>query len=580
MMKWLSIVTVLIVLASKILHMEAGKGLLNELIAIPTCNTIILGSTVFPCANHYQRNCPQLPQNEPNPGAWMRRNCLDPTRPTVVTPYFNRSDTVFNHTRTQGEGVVLKCRINRFNNNFILKWTKRDTGSTLSEPIFNSNMETQINSHRSFSMVRSSDNQSVTAELRISRLGPNDAGVYRCVFQQISGFESGSDLSGEQLYRIDVRYPARVRSIGPRIAPFWSSDQPDKFYFNETANITLTCIADGYPRPAVTWRLHGYPSLSERMNSFTDVDGSLYIPKITRNYSGIYLCSARNSLNRRKSTRRVELIVQYPPQSEQSYEVHKRSAGRYLLLQGSFTGLPSPTYHWLKNGKLLSARNNSSEAVSGRKLVIVGIEPGSHYANYTCVATNILGSASVKFEVNGSPYPPVILNKQALSTRRRSFNLSWSPGLNLQNDIPVTSYRLLYRRLEIKSEGNEMQVIYYPNDAPNSINLPGNVLKYYLTELKENSTYETEVCPINDFGKGDCANYTFYTPNENRIISQTTLEQTENSAEISPETKSLPSTGRASCSTSPSIGCMSILVMLALFCTLDRPTDLLPNDKT
>ncbi|XP_030833919.1 limbic system-associated membrane protein [Strongylocentrotus purpuratus] len=577
-----SILTVFLVVASKVLYLQAGKSFRNDLIAIPTCNTIILGSTVFPCANRYQRNCPELPLNEPNPGAWMRRNCLDPTRPTVITPFFNRSNTVFNHTRTQGENVVLRCRVNRFNDKFILKWTKRDKGSEFSEPIFSSNMKTPINSRRNFSMVYSPDNQSVTAELRIFQLGPNDAGVYRCVFQQISGFGSRSDLSDEQVYRITVRYPAKVRGIGPRMAPFWSWDQPGRIYVNETDNITLTCIADGFPTPIVLWQLQDYPSLSEKINSYTDLDGSLYLPQITRNYSGTYTCAARNILNRRRSSSRtVELVVQYPPQSDQSYVERKVGAGRYVLLQGLFTGLPIPTYHWLKNGKPLSTRNNSPEAVSGRKLVIVGLEPAEHYANYTCVATNVLGSASITFDVNGRPYPPTILNRKRFGARRRSFELSWSPGLNAVHIIPVTSYNLLYRRVEIKSVGNVMKVNYYPNDAPNSVILAGSlsegVRRFYLTELKENSTYETAVCPMNAYGKGECANFTFFTPTEDMIVSPTIIEETENPAELSPAPKSLPvSTGRASCRVAPS--CLLTMIALAVFCISNM--EILQYEKT
>ena len=86
----------------------------------------------------------------------------------------------------------------------------------------------------------------------------------------------------------------------------------------EGQNTTLTCISVGHPPPQVQWRnLNG--SLSDRVSitnmsmstnegNITRVTVDLILTRVSREDTGVYVCSAANLLN--IATRNVSLIVQ------------------------------------------------------------------------------------------------------------------------------------------------------------------------------------------------------------------------------------------------------------------------------
>ena len=89
-------------------------------------------------------------------------------------------------------------------------------------------------------------------------------------------------------------------------------------YIQERENITVRCIGVGHPPPLVQWRkLNG--SLSDRVSStnmsmstnegnVTRVTVDLTLTTVSREDTGIYVCSASNLLN--TVTRNISLVVQ------------------------------------------------------------------------------------------------------------------------------------------------------------------------------------------------------------------------------------------------------------------------------
>ena len=86
----------------------------------------------------------------------------------------------------------------------------------------------------------------------------------------------------------------------------------------EGQNTTLTCIGVGHPPPLVQWRKLN-ESLSDRVSianmamstnkgNITRVTVDLILTRVSREDTGVYVCSAANLLN--IATRNVSLIVQ------------------------------------------------------------------------------------------------------------------------------------------------------------------------------------------------------------------------------------------------------------------------------
>ena len=74
--------------------------------------------------------------------------------------------------------------------------------------------------------------------------------------------------------------------------------------------LELSCVAGGYPIPTVNWtRVDGLPESSK-----VGPNGTLIIPQLKKGDGGKYLCTAKNSME--KKTYPVSLELQFPVDSK------------------------------------------------------------------------------------------------------------------------------------------------------------------------------------------------------------------------------------------------------------------------
>ena len=71
----------------------------------------------------------------------------------------------------------------------------------------------------------------------------------------------------------------------------------------EGNNITITCEATGIPLPTIVWTFSGTVLMSDSVNITTTVNGdvlrvteTLTIMNVSREHTGVYTCSANNSV--------------------------------------------------------------------------------------------------------------------------------------------------------------------------------------------------------------------------------------------------------------------------------------------
>ncbi|XP_011829496.1 PREDICTED: pregnancy-specific beta-1-glycoprotein 3-like [Mandrillus leucophaeus] len=119
--------------------------------------------------------------------------------------------------------------------------------------------------------------------LIVPNITRNDTGPYECEIWDRVGSIPGDPIT------LDVLYGPHVPSI---LSPFT--------YYHTGENLYLTCFADSNPPAEYSWTING---------KFVQSGQQLSIPKVTEKHSGLYGCSARNSVtdSERSTFKRIKV---------------------------------------------------------------------------------------------------------------------------------------------------------------------------------------------------------------------------------------------------------------------------------
>ncbi|KAM8874899.1 neuronal growth regulator 1 isoform 2-T2 [Spinachia spinachia] len=236
--------------------------------------------------------------------------------------------------------------------------------------------------------------------LQIQKVDVSDDGQYTCSIQ------SERNLRPKVLNLI-VKVPPKIYDISSDIT------------VNEGNNVSLICTASGKPEPSISWR-HITP-LARKYDSgeYLNVTG------ITRDQAGDYECSALNDIAS-PDTKTVKVTVNFAPAIHEM-KSHGVGLGRTALLRCEAAAVPPPTFEWYKGEKSVSQSNSSQaqhhggprqariikgqgidiKSLSSRSVLTVNNMTEDRYGNYTCVATNKLGTVNASVPLippNTAPY--------------------------------------------------------------------------------------------------------------------------------------------------------------------------------
>ncbi|XP_014015728.2 hemicentin-1 [Salmo salar] len=225
--------------------------------------------------------------------------------------------------------------------------------------------------------------------LQIRRVQEMDAGEYSCVASNPAGTSSATV----------------ILEVGA--APLFS-ETPVDMTVDVGENVTLPCVARGFPLPTVSWRLKdGRAIISKAYSSGGTVQletGHLLIQDIWLDDEGLYVCEAKNQFGTIRTEARVSVSGLEPPLLAHGAPVITTGIGQSLSIPCMLLdGIPLPERHWTHNGNQLQ--------LSGRKFLR---SDGSLYIEralpedagmYVCTAVNVAGSVntSVSLEVHVPP---------------------------------------------------------------------------------------------------------------------------------------------------------------------------------
>uniref|UniRef100_A0A3B5Q8Q9 IgLON family member 5 n=1 Tax=Xiphophorus maculatus TaxID=8083 RepID=A0A3B5Q8Q9_XIPMA len=259
-----------------------------------------------------------------------------------------------NITVLEGESVTLRCRIDEevthkawLNRSNIL-FTGTDKWS-LDKRV------TLVNtSNREFSIL-------------IDKVQVTDEGPYTCTFQ------ANNKPRITHVYLI-VQVPARIVNISKSVS------------VNEGENVNLYCLAVGRPEPTVTWKDQKYGLVSE--GEFLD------ITEIKRQQAEDYECITHNGVAP-PDQQKVRVTVNYPPMITDMKNM-PANLGKTAILRCDAMAVPPATFEWyrddhrpVENDNTLRIKNEKT-----RSLLLFTNVTEKHFGNYTCFASNRLGSSN------------------------------------------------------------------------------------------------------------------------------------------------------------------------------------------
>ncbi|KAJ8340379.1 hypothetical protein SKAU_G00350120 [Synaphobranchus kaupii] len=224
------------------------------------------------------------------------------------------------------------------------------------------------------------------------------------------------------------------------------------FLTNATQSVFLLCVAQGMPRPLLSWAKDGKPlQFTERVS--LDGAGGLHISDPGVGDVGVYSCTATNELG--SDTEISQLLqAELPKIAVSGRNVSDLESGTLKAVVGGrvnvrlganvtlecpVTGVPLPVVTWHKKEGLMTA--NAFPLLNGSLLLQnVSVE---NYGTYSCVASNPLGKslASVLLHVSGNtlgrPVDRTTSRKRVLMASRIGTSITVRPGDLLRIGCPV-----------------------------------------------------------------------------------------------------------------------------------------------
>uniref|UniRef100_A0A8C2SL26 Hemicentin-1 n=1 Tax=Capra hircus TaxID=9925 RepID=A0A8C2SL26_CAPHI len=264
--------------------------------------------------------------------------------------------------------------------------------------------------------------------IRIVRAQASDVAVYTCVASNRAGVDN-------KHYSLQVLVPPSLHNgMGT-----------EEITIVKGSSTSMTCFTDGTPAPRMmSWLRDSHPLGLDAHLSISSQGMVLQLTKAETEDSGRYTCIASNEAG--EVSKHFILKVLHPPKiddtgrytclasspagdddKEYLVRVHvpPNIAGtgepqdftvlrnRQVTLECKSDAVPPPVITWLKNGERLQATPRIRILSGGRYLQINNADLGDT-ANYTCVASNIVGKTTREFILTVNVPPSIKSGPQSL----------------------------------------------------------------------------------------------------------------------------------------------------------------------
>ncbi|XP_072746742.1 cell adhesion molecule Dscam2 isoform X3 [Anoplolepis gracilipes] len=405
--------------------------------------------------------------------------------PPRISPFY------FGNGVMEGERTQLMCTTSQGDQPFNITWLMdekpiqvraNDGGTSVSSVQTVATVETsngiQISDYPPFSSI-----------LTINSVSASHSGNYTCQISNVAGLAEHST------------------SLSVTVPPRWTVEPIDQ---NAVVGhgVSIACQAEGFPIPTVTWK----QSIGETTGDYRELgyggtegagvarNGSLVIPRVSRDHGGFYLCQASNGIGPGLS-KLIRLTVHAGPQVTVRTRQESVRRGESVILRCEAEGDAPLDLSWrVRDSKIdpnydvRYAVDNTADA-SGRVTTELRIVQASHMdrGDYVCVAANAYGQDKATIHLLVQEPPDFPRNLHVAEQGSRSILLAWSSPASDRDvnhvSAPITNYIVQYK---------EAQDVWHEHNTQKLVAGDNTVAR--VSPLKPATTYHFRVLAENHLG--------------------------------------------------------------------------------
>ncbi|TRZ22552.1 hypothetical protein HGM15179_004536 [Zosterops borbonicus] len=231
----------------------------------------------------------------------------------------------------------------------------------------------------------------------------SDTGTFTCV---------AVNAAGESQRDIDLRV-----HVPPDIA---GEEQNVSALLGQS--LELRCRGSAVPPPRLSWLRDGRPLLEKPGLSISGDGSVLKIEGAQVQDAGRYTCEATNVAGKTEKNYNVNIWVSPSISGSDDSSQLTVTEGSLISLVCESSGIPPPSLTWKKNGSpVVPEPSGRVRVLSGGRQLQVAVADRSDAASYTCIASNVAGSATKEYSLqvytrptisNSSPHPSEVIVTQ------------------------------------------------------------------------------------------------------------------------------------------------------------------------
>ncbi|NXL89730.1 HMCN1 protein, partial [Alectura lathami] len=217
-----------------------------------------------------------------------------------------------------------------------------------------------------------------------------DTGKYTCV---------AVNAAGESQRDIDLRVYVPPNIMG--------EEQNVSVLISQA--LELLCQSNAVPPPVLMWLKDGQPLLKKPGLSISEDGSVLKIEGAQVQDTGRYTCEATNVAGKTERSYNVNIWVS--PSIYGSEDISQLTVieGSLISLICESSGIPPPNLTWKKSGSpLVADLSGRVRILSGGRQLQISIAEKSDAASYTCIASNVAGSARKEYSLQVYIRPTIL----------------------------------------------------------------------------------------------------------------------------------------------------------------------------